>query len=81
MDHVEQDRANLARMGSVTEIARLMRVRPQAVSQWKRNGIPDARRQTLALLRPDLFVDALSAANGAQSDAPPAPTEEARDAA
>jgi hypothetical protein len=44
------------RLGGPSEVGRLCRIRPQAVSQWKRRGIPDARRDFLALLRPDAFV-------------------------
>lgn len=58
----------LDKIGTTTEVARLMAVRPQAVSGWRRYGVPRARRQTLELLRPDVFVL-------------PMQCEEARDAA
>lgn len=66
------DSALLDRLGTTTAIAALFEVRPQAVSGWRRNGIPKARRQTLRLIRPELF--------GAEG-APAVPAEEARDAA
>lgn len=42
-------------LGGTGAVARLCRVHSQAVSQWRRNGIPPARLQTLQLMRPDLF--------------------------
>jgi len=41
--------------GGTASLARLCDVNTQAVSQWKRNGIPKARLQFLRLLRPELF--------------------------
>lgn len=45
------------RMGGSTEVARLCRIKPQAVSQWRRYGIPQAREDFLRLVRPGAFVD------------------------
>lgn len=45
----------IERLGGPSEVARLCRIRPQAVSQWKKSGIPDARRDFLQLLRPAAF--------------------------
>lgn len=42
-------------IGTTTYVAALLSVKPQAVSQWRRNGIPQARLQTLQVLRPDVF--------------------------
>lgn len=42
-------------LGDTAAVARLCRVKPPSVSEWKRSGIPDARRQFLELLRPDVF--------------------------
>jgi hypothetical protein len=50
------DSTLLDQLGTTTAIAALFEVRPQAVSGWRRNGIPKARRQTLRLIRPDLFI-------------------------
>ena len=41
--------------GGATGLAKLCRISPQAVTQWRRKGIPPARRQFLELLRPELF--------------------------
>jgi len=59
-------------LGGTCEVARLCKVKSPSVSEWKRNGIPDARRQYLGLLYPDLFttlhpVDASHC--GSESDA------------
>ena len=42
-------------LGGTTSVARLFKIAPQAVSQWRISGIPDARLMYLQLLRPDLF--------------------------
>lgn len=44
------------RIGGTAEVARLCRVSSQAVSKWRREGIPDARRMYLLAIRPDLAV-------------------------
>lgn len=58
----------IERLGGSTKVARLCRIRPQAVSQWRRDGIPQARLDFLRLLRPDAF-DAAEAAAEAARDA------------
>ncbi|GAB3755074.1 hypothetical protein GCM10028795_27230 [Lysobacter olei] len=45
------------RLGGTVQVARLCRVRPPSVSEWRTRGIPAARRQFLELLRPDAFKD------------------------
>jgi len=42
-------------LGGTFAVATLCKVRPPSVSEWKRAGIPPARRQFLELLRPDVF--------------------------
>jgi len=42
-------------LGGTMAVAAICRVKPPSVSQWKKHGIPDARRQFLALLSPELF--------------------------
>lgn len=42
-------------LGGTAEVARLCRVKPPSVSEWRKAGIPPARRQYLELLRPDVF--------------------------
>ncbi|MPS35034.1 MAG: hypothetical protein E2593_07030 [Stenotrophomonas sp.] len=44
-------------LGGTATVARLCRVKAPSVSDWRKNGIPDARRQYLELLRPDVFRD------------------------
>lgn len=56
------------RLGGTTQVARLCRVQPPSVSEWRTKGIPPARRQFLELLRPDAFKAAK-----AQEDAPQRP--------
>jgi len=43
-------------LGGTFAVARLCKVKSPSVSEWKRNGIPQARRQYLELLRPDIFA-------------------------
>ena len=70
---IHADSSILDRVGTTTEIATLMEVSPQAVSQWRRQGIQRPRRRLLGLLRPEAFV-------GVDMVPTPQP-EEARDAA
>lgn len=42
-------------LGGTAEVARLCKVRPPSVSEWRTRGIPQARRQFLELLRPEVF--------------------------
>lgn len=45
-------------LGGTVETARLCEVSPQAVSQWRIDGIPHAREMYLRAVRPDVFEDA-----------------------
>lgn len=49
-------------LGGTAAVADLCEVNMQAVSQWRRNGIPAARLQYLRVLRPDVFPAAERAA-------------------
>ena len=42
-------------IGGTTEVARICEVEPQAVSQWRKSGIPKARLMFLKLKRPKIF--------------------------
>jgi hypothetical protein len=42
-------------MGGTRVVAELCKVTDGAVSQWRENGIPDARRMFLELALPDVF--------------------------
>jgi DNA-binding transcriptional regulator YdaS (Cro superfamily) len=48
----------IERLGGTAAVARLFNIKPPSVSQWKRDGIPAARVQFLALARPDVFQPA-----------------------
>jgi hypothetical protein len=43
-------------LGGTKAVAELCNVTKGAVSQWRKDGIPDSRRMYLKLLRPDAFV-------------------------
>lgn len=45
-------------LGGTAKVAMLCRVSMAAVSQWRADGIPQARRMFLELARPDVFNDA-----------------------
>ncbi|WP_369913916.1 Rha family transcriptional regulator [Xanthomonas sp. NCPPB 3005] len=45
-------------LGGTFAVARLCKVKPPSVSEWRRSGIPDARLQFLQLARPDVFETA-----------------------
>ena len=49
------DAALIEAMGGTSVVADLCRIKPPSVSEWKRDGIPKARRDYLSLLRPDVF--------------------------
>jgi hypothetical protein len=42
-------------LGGTFAVASLCKIKPPSVSEWKQKGIPEARRQFLELLRPDVF--------------------------
>lgn len=44
-------------LGGTSEVARLCQVKPPSVSEWRENGIPQARLMYLRLLRPDVFAE------------------------
>ena len=56
-------------LGGTAAVAKLCDVSPQAVSQWKDDGFPKARRQFLALLRPELFAQAARPAESREAAA------------
>ena len=45
------------RLGGTVAVARLCECKPQAVSQWKRDGFPKARELYLRAIRPDAFEE------------------------
>ncbi|HHA2620870.1 TPA: hypothetical protein ACOECG_004410 [Stenotrophomonas maltophilia] len=50
------------RLGGTAEVARICRIKPPSVSEWRASGIPPARRQFLELLRPEAFAGSRVAA-------------------
>jgi phage terminase Nu1 subunit (DNA packaging protein) len=52
-DHA--DSALIDLLGGTSAVARICKVKQPSVSQWRKDGIPSARRQFLELLRPDVF--------------------------
>jgi hypothetical protein len=42
-------------LGGTNVVAELCMVTPQAVSQWRHDGIPQARTMYLRLVRPEIF--------------------------
>lgn len=44
-------------IGGTAETARICEVSQQAVSQWRRDGIPKPRLMYLRAIRPEVFVD------------------------
>jgi hypothetical protein len=61
------------RLGGTAEVARLCEVQPPSVSEWRRHGIPRARRQYLELLRPEIFRATGQSAAAAGKDNCPEP--------
>lgn len=47
-------------LGGTNAVAELCEVTPQAVSQWREDGIPKARLMFLRVARPDVMPDAPS---------------------
>jgi hypothetical protein len=54
MDTVENNHV-IESLGGNTSVARLCGISSQAVSGWRKNGIPKSRMLYFRLLRPDLF--------------------------
>lgn len=50
-------------LGGTAAVAKLCKVKPPSVSEWRTNGIPDARLQFLEVIRPDVFGAAPNAEN------------------
>lgn len=40
-------------LGGTNVVATLLKIKPPSVSEWRVSGIPDARKQTLALMFPE----------------------------
>lgn len=44
-------------LGGTSKVAEMFGIEPPSVSEWRKSGIPKARRQTLALMFPDLVPE------------------------
>ncbi len=58
-DQPEVASAIIDRLGGTTKTAQLCEIRPASVSEWRKNGIPQARVLFLKLARPDVFDQAI----------------------
>lgn len=45
------------RLGGTFKVAAIFGIEPPSVSEWRRQGIPNARKQTLALMYPNLVPE------------------------
>jgi len=50
-------------LGGTAAVARLCRISQPSVSEWRKAGIPEARRMYLELARPDVFAAVVRAAS------------------
>lgn len=55
MDKEHPDAAIVDALGGPTVVGRIFQINSQAVSAWKKSGIPRARRMYLELVHPDAF--------------------------
>ena len=55
MESQHADSLIIDALGGTAEVSRLCKVKSPSVSEWRKTGIPSARRQFLELLRPDVF--------------------------
>lgn len=60
MNNPDIHSAVIDQLGGTTRVAELCRVTTQAVSKWRREGIPEARLMYLQAIRPELTWDELS---------------------
>ena len=44
-------------LGGTSKVAKMCNVSPAAVSQWRTDGIPDARMMYLRLMHPEVFAE------------------------
>lgn len=55
MDTKHPDSEIIDALGGTAAVARLCQVKPPSVSDWRKEGIPPARRMYLEAVRPDAF--------------------------
>ena len=56
IEKIMNDSELIDALGGTAKLAEICDVTSQAVSQWRDDGIPDARRQLLSMLYPDLVT-------------------------
>ena len=56
MSDIHPDSQIIDALGGTAEVARLCRIKSPSVSEWRKNGIPSARRDFLELKYPDVFA-------------------------
>lgn len=67
MDTKHPDSEIIDALGGTVAVARLCKVKPPSVSDWRKEGIPPARRMYLQAVRPEAFE--LATAAPAQQEA------------
>lgn len=55
MDTKHPDSEIIDALGGTVAVARLCKVKPPSVSDWRKEGIPSARRMYLQAVRPEAF--------------------------
>lgn len=56
MDTKHPDSEIIDALGGTAAVARLCQVKPPSVSDWRKEGIPPARRMYLQAVRPEAFL-------------------------
>lgn len=62
------DEQIIDRLGGAVKIARMCDITPQAVSMWRKKGMPRLRRQLLLLLNPQIAAEPQDAPAEAQPE-------------
>ncbi|MFY3552910.1 hypothetical protein [Achromobacter insolitus] len=65
MDTKHPDSEIIDALGGTAAVARLCKVKDPSVSDWRKTGIPAARRMYLETIRPDAFPRAAPAQEAA----------------
>jgi hypothetical protein len=60
MEQKHPDSEVIERLGDTSAVAAIFGIKPPSVSEWKKTGIPPARRMYLQVVYPDAFVSVMS---------------------
>lgn len=71
MDALHPDSLIIDLLGGTSAVARLCNVKPPSVSDWRKFGIPAARKMFLRVVRPEVFLHAVTASKLAQPPGAP----------